>query len=63
MHNSGDITNLAKEVFGQLMLPKPQIRSYVLHKLHVTKDNKNTSCRGQNFSLRFAGFLKDYNIM
>lgn len=61
MHNSGDITNLAKEVFGQLMLPKPQIRNYVLHKLHVTK--KNTSCRGQNFSLRFAGLLKDYTIM
>lgn len=40
MHNSGDITNLAKEVFGQLMLPKPQIRNYALHKLHVTKNKK-----------------------
>lgn len=40
MHNSGDITNLAKEVFGQLMFPKPQIRNYALHKLHVTKNKK-----------------------
>lgn len=40
MHNSGDITNLAMAAFDQLMLPKPQIRNYVIHKLLVTKNKK-----------------------